>query len=223
MVSFYIYHYLTYYAFTDLSYLLSVLCLKCCLHKDRRFFLFHSLPHPPSLELCLAHFMCSVNMCSVNDYNLEMLYCVCEQRKKKLLIIKDEVVKNQPAIARDAREGSLIPVLGRSPGVGNGNPLQYSCLENSIYRGAWRAPVYGFAESDVTKQTLTHMHTHTVVLQYCISFRWTEKWFSYTCIDTYMFIYKSILVQIIFHYRLLQNIEHSSLCYTICPYHLPIP
>ena len=50
--------------------------------------------------------MCSVNMCSVNDYNLEMLYCVCEQRKKKLLIIKDEVVKNQPAIARDAREGS---------------------------------------------------------------------------------------------------------------------
>ena len=161
MVSFYIYHYLTYYAFTDLSYLLSVLCLKCCLHKDRRFFLFHSLPHPPSLELCLAHFMCSVNMCSVNDYNLEMLYCVCEQRKKKLLIIKDEVVKNQPAIARDAREGSLIPVLGRSPGVGNGNPLQYSCLENSIYRGAWRAPVYGFAESDVTKQTLTHMHTHT--------------------------------------------------------------
>ena len=37
----------------------------------------------------------------------------------------------------------LIPVLGRSPGEGNGNPLQYSCLENSMDRGAWRATVHG--------------------------------------------------------------------------------
>ena len=40
-----------------------------------------------------------------------------------------------------------IPGLGRSPGEGNGNPLQYSCLENFIDRGAWRAKVHGVAES----------------------------------------------------------------------------
>ena len=46
------------------------------------------------------------------------------------------VVKNLPANAGDKRDVGLIPGLGRSPGVGNGNPLQYSCLENPIGRGA---------------------------------------------------------------------------------------
>ena len=48
-----------------------------------------------------------------------------------------EVVKNLPANAGDARDMGSIPGSGRSPGVGNGNPLQFSCLENSIDRGAW--------------------------------------------------------------------------------------
>ena len=54
------------------------------------------------------------------------------------------VVKNLPAHAGDA--GS-IPGLGRSPGEGNGNPLQYSCLENPMDRGAWQAAVHGVAKS----------------------------------------------------------------------------
>ena len=45
------------------------------------------------------------------------------------------VVKNQPASAGDIRDACSIPGLGRSPGVGNANPLQYSCLENPIHRG----------------------------------------------------------------------------------------
>ena len=53
------------------------------------------------------------------------------------------VVKNLPANARDARDMSLIPGSGRSPGVGNGNPFQYSCLENSLDRRAWWATVHG--------------------------------------------------------------------------------
>ena len=60
--------------------------------------------------------------------------------KKELVPRASQValmVKNLPANAGDARDISLIPGLGRSPGVGNGKPLQYSCLENSKDRGNW--------------------------------------------------------------------------------------
>ena len=50
------------------------------------------------------------------------------------------VVKNPPANAGDAGDADSIPGSGRSPGVGNGNPLQYSCLGNPMDRGAWWAP-----------------------------------------------------------------------------------
>ena len=53
------------------------------------------------------------------------------------------VLKNPPANAEDARDTGLIPGLGKSPGVGNGNPLQYSCLENSMDKEAWWATVQG--------------------------------------------------------------------------------
>ena len=51
------------------------------------------------------------------------------------------------ASAYNAGDPDSIPGLGRSPGEGNGNPLQYSCLENPMDRGAWWAAVYGFAKS----------------------------------------------------------------------------
>ena len=54
------------------------------------------------------------------------------------------MIKNLPANAADI--GS-IPGLGRSPGGGNGNPLQYSCLENSMERGTWWAIVHGITKS----------------------------------------------------------------------------
>ena len=53
------------------------------------------------------------------------------------------LVKNPSASARDTRDTGLIPGLGRFPGVGNGNPLQLSCLENSMDRGALRATGHG--------------------------------------------------------------------------------
>ena len=51
------------------------------------------------------------------------------------------------ANAGDTKDAGLIPGLGRSNGVRNGNPLQYSCLENSMDRRAWWATVYGVAKS----------------------------------------------------------------------------
>ena len=57
------------------------------------------------------------------------------------------VVKNLPANGVDARDAVSIPGSGRSPGGGNGNPLQYSCLENPMDGGAWRATVYAVAKS----------------------------------------------------------------------------
>ena len=57
------------------------------------------------------------------------------------------VVKNPPVSAGDEKDAGLIPGLGRSPGGGLGNSLQYSCLENHMNRGAWQATVHGVAKS----------------------------------------------------------------------------
>ena len=65
----------------------------------------------------------------------------------KLAFLMALVVKNLPANAGDTRDSGLIPGLERSPGGGNGNPLQYSCLENPMDRGAWQATVYRVAKS----------------------------------------------------------------------------
>ena len=56
-------------------------------------------------------------------------------------------VKNLPANAGDVRDMGWIPGLGRSPGGGHGNPLQYSCLKNSVDRGGWQATVDGVTKS----------------------------------------------------------------------------
>ena len=63
------------------------------------------------------------------------------------------VVKNLPANAEDTRDKDLIPGLGRSPGVGNGNPLQCSCLENSMNREkGWAIVHASHKELDMTEQ-----------------------------------------------------------------------
>ena len=61
------------------------------------------------------------------------------------------VVKNLPASVGDIRDMCLIPGSGRAPEGGNGNPLQYSCLENPMDRGACRAIVHGVTELDMTE------------------------------------------------------------------------
>ena len=64
----------------------------------------------------------------------------CEERASLIA----QLVKNSPANAGDV---ASIPGPRRAPGEGKGNPLQYSCLENSMDRGSWRATVHGVAKS----------------------------------------------------------------------------
>ena len=63
------------------------------------------------------------------------------------------VVKNPPANGGDMRDVGSVSGFGRSPGGGHGNPLQYSCLENPMDRGAWWATIHRVAELDMTKMT----------------------------------------------------------------------
>ena len=66
------------------------------------------------------------------------------------------VVKKLPSNTGDARDAGLSPGLGRSPGVGNGNPFQYSWLENSMGGGGWWASVHETAKSQTQLSTAQH-------------------------------------------------------------------
>ena len=66
------------------------------------------------------------------------------------------------ASACNARDLGLIPGSGRSPGEGNGNPLQYSCLENPTNGGAWWATVHGVAKSQTTVRLHFHFHLQLI-------------------------------------------------------------
>ena len=82
--------------------------------------------------------------CRIKTFGFILLLIVTVRRNFPC----DSVVKDLPAMARDA---GLIPGSGTSPGGENGNPLQYSCLENPMDRGSWPASVHGVTkESYVT-------------------------------------------------------------------------
>ena len=75
-----------------------------------------------------------------------------------------QLVKNLPTNAGDAREASLIPGSRRSPGEGNGSLVQYSCLGNSMDKGAWWATVHGVTESDMTECAYTFRQNPAVTV-----------------------------------------------------------
>ena len=82
-------------------------------------------------------------MSVLGEENDEFFHGYCTTWASQLAL----TVKNPPASATDLRGSGLIPGSGRSPGGGHGNPLQYSCLENPMNRGAWRAIVHRVAKS----------------------------------------------------------------------------
>ena len=92
------------------------------------------------------------------------------------------VVKNLPDNARDEGDVCLIPSSGRSPGIGNGNPLQCSCLENSMDRGVWQARVHGVTKIRSWLSTALHSDPNQSYLMgwQCLAggrcYSWTEIW-----------------------------------------------
>ena len=78
------------------------------------------------------------------------------------------MVKNLPANAGDLRDVGSIPGSGRSPGEGHCNPLQYSCLENPMDRGAWQATVHG-APKSWTQLSDFHSLTHAYFGAYLVA------------------------------------------------------
>ena len=87
------------------------------------------------------------------------IYLILERNQVML------VVKNLPVNAGNIKDVGSIPGLGRFPGGGHGNPLQYSCLENPTDRGAWRTTVHGVAKSHTQlKQLSTQKETREMIL-----------------------------------------------------------
>ena len=81
--------------------------------------------------------------------------------------------ENSPANAGDVRDTDSVPGSGRSPEGGNGNPLQYSCLENPMHRGAWRATVHRVAKSRTRLKQL-NVHAQRLETEFIQSQRFTE-------------------------------------------------
>ena len=75
------------------------------------------------------------------------------------------VVKNLPVFIGDVGDKGSLPGSGRFPGVGNGNPLQYSCLENAMHRETWQVTVHGVTESDTTAHV---QHAHPALVISCV-------------------------------------------------------
>ena len=119
---------------------------------------------PVSMPHCFSHYnfwwslLARTGLCSFWPIAHSLQKCYPTQNLAFQMVL---MVKNPPAKAGDM--GS-IPGLGRFPGVGNGNPLQYSCLENPMDRGTGQAAVHRVTKSHTGLKQHTHTHTHTFLL-----------------------------------------------------------
>ena len=97
----------------------------------------------------------------------------------KLQGFSGSVVNNLPGNAGDTRDAGSIPRTGRSPGGGNGNPLQYSCLENSTDKATWQATVHGVAKTWAWLSNRAHQTIRNATLnkfpKYSMPVSWLVK------------------------------------------------
>ena len=101
------------------------------------------------------------------------------------------VVKNLPTSAGDVRDAASIPGSGRSPEKGTGNPLQYSCLENPMDKGAWWTTVHSVGQSWTwLKWPSTHaMYPKFLLLELITSWSYMHKIYIYMCIYIYILFF----------------------------------
>ena len=130
--------------------------------------------------------LCSRRMSKDQDVSRKWKIIILSVTQVALVVKKKK--KNPLASAEDMRDSSSIPGLGRSPGGGHGNPLQYSCLENPMDR-AWRAAVHGVAKWWTRlKQLSTHRCTgtklSTLTVQNCKWSNSVKSWISWDMKDS---------------------------------------
>ena len=112
----------------------------------------------------------------------------------------------------NAGDLGLIPGLGRSPGEGNGLPLQYSCLENHTDRGAWQVTVCRVTKNQTwlsDSHTHTHTHTHTVSIHFC----WIVCKGSLACVSYWVWVHFNSVQQ---DFILLSKLRKQPLSGTCC-------
>ena len=130
-----------------------------------------------------SYFLSSLNYLNLN-YSLQSfqnwhlyLWHICSSMSYIYLFLQLEQLSNS-TIGSDGKvsacnvgDSGSIPGLGRSPGEGNGNPWQYSCLEKSKDRAPGQATVHGVIKSQTWLSTHTHMHTHicTHTVRVCVT------------------------------------------------------
>ena len=124
----------------------------------------------------------SISFFSIYIYPPTFKYCAMFENLDKCYILwASQVINNSPANAGDARDLGSISRSGRFPGVGNGNPLQYSSLENPMNREVWRAAVHEVTKSqDKTEQLSTHAWLYFVII-YQLSFHSKMVFEIYPC------------------------------------------
>ena len=93
------------------------------------------------------HTMCTLNIIKLLKNIPFVILFFLPPLKKYMYIPRSLGGEESACNAGDTRDAGSVPGFGRSPGEGNGNPLQYSCLENPMDRGAWRATIHKIAKS----------------------------------------------------------------------------
>ena len=137
------------------------------------------------------NFMSHISFSFPFDIQLEIAKGYVQRWASQLVL----EVKNSPANAGDIRDADSIPELGRTLGGRHGNPLQYSCLEDSMDRGVWRATVHGVSKNLAQLKRHTQTYTSPSLLQHCLQqprygsnlcvHQWVkDRWYIYT----YMYI-----------------------------------
>ena len=102
------------------------------------------------------------------SFHFDLKWDYIHTREAKEGFPSGSVIKNPPVHAGDAGDLDSISGLGRSPGGGNGNPLQYSCLKIPMNRGAWRATVHRVAKSGTWLSNWAHTHREMEKVYYKI-------------------------------------------------------